>query len=177
MLKPKYFEEIDEIYGYRPIINNIYEASIGLPSTLPVLTSPVAIPSPLTDPFSLAGPSTSVAPEISTACPLSRKRPVVTFSLDEEDEDPDDPVIETRRPKKKVCKKLTPRNYKERLFEVIVENAKDTKKNEKKIESHIEKMEKLMSDMRTFMERMVTIEEEKLECLKEIRDKGKKNKY
>ena len=34
-----------------------------------------------------------------------------------------------------------------------------------------------MSDMRTFMERMVTIEDEKLECLKEIRDKGKKNKY
>ena len=52
MGKPKYFDEMNEFLGYRPIVNNIYEMAVGLHAP-----APLAPPSPLAVPSHFSAPS------------------------------------------------------------------------------------------------------------------------
>ena len=54
---------------------------------------------------------------------------------------------------------------------MIAENSKIAIES-KKMENHMEKMEKLANEVKSFMERIVAIEEEKLKLLKDIKDQG-----
>ena len=58
---------------------------------------------------------------------------------------------------------------------MIAENSKIAIESKKKMENHMEKMEKLANEVKSFMERIVAIEEEKLKLLKDIKDQGKKD--
>ena len=39
MAKPKYFKEMEEIYGYRPIMYNEHESIVGLPELLSIAST------------------------------------------------------------------------------------------------------------------------------------------
>ena len=97
--KPKYFKEMEEIYGYRPIMYNEHESIVGLPELLPITSTASSPTSAVAAIGESAGPSRVSQENVH----ISKKRPVMAILSD--DEDVNDPVIHI--PNKELSKKST----------------------------------------------------------------------